>query len=146
MNRTPLQLVAIALVLVVAAFGYLRTQQGGSGLGPAPVESSRNVQSVVIKRVKIYSQDGRLAYQGDVNLGPVLERIQRGERDPHRNDGAIHRNLEGKLPRQADREYYREYVVRTPGLREVGPQRLVIGKAGEVYYTPDHYQTFTRVR
>jgi filamentous hemagglutinin len=27
-----------------------------------------------------------------------------------------------------------------------GPQRVVIGKKGEVYYTGDHYNTFTRVR
>jgi filamentous hemagglutinin len=146
MNRSPLQLVAIALVLGVALFGYLRTQSGGPGAGLPSVASSRSDQSQVIKNVKIYSQDGRLAYQGNVDLSPVLARIERGQRDHHRNDGSIHRNREGKLPRQADREYYREYVVRTPGLKEVGPQRLIIGKAGEVFYTPDHYRSFTRVR
>jgi guanyl-specific ribonuclease Sa len=27
-----------------------------------------------------------------------------------------------------------------------GALRLVFGRAGEVYFTPDHYRTFTRLR
>lgn len=146
MNRSPLQLVAIVLILIVALFGFFRSQRVGPSIDPTLVESSQTDPSLVIKNVRVYGQDGRLAYKGDVDLRPTLARIERSERDPHRNDGATHRNREGKLPRQADREYYREYVLRTPGLKEVGPQRLIIGKAKEVYYTPDHYQTFTRVR
>jgi ribonuclease T1 len=102
--------------------------------------------SLIVKNQTIYDLNGRVAYQGDIDLRPVFERIQNGQRDDHRNDGVVHRNREGKLPRQGDPEYYREYVVRTPGLRSVGPQRLIIGKGGEAYYTPDHYQSFIRVK
>lgn len=102
--------------------------------------------SLIVKSQTIYDLNGRVAYQGDLDLRPVLERIQNGQRDVHRNDGVIHRNREGKLPRQRDPEYYREYVVRTPGLSSVGPQRLIVGKGGEAYYTPDHYRTFIRVK
>jgi filamentous hemagglutinin len=42
--------------------------------------------------------------------------------------------------------YYREYVVPTPGVNGPGPQRIVIGQGGEMYYTPDHYDTFTPIR
>lgn len=42
--------------------------------------------------------------------------------------------------------YYREYVVPTPGVAGPGAQRLVIGRAGEVYYTPNHYQSFVQLR
>ena len=42
--------------------------------------------------------------------------------------------------------YYREYVVRTPGMSHAGPQRLVLGDAGEIYFTADHYASFVRVR
>ncbi|WP_404995342.1 ribonuclease domain-containing protein [Cupriavidus pauculus] len=28
----------------------------------------------------------------------------------------------------------------------VGPQRIVTGRNGEVYYTPDHYKTFVPVK
>lgn len=79
-----------------------------------------------------------------VDLGPALARIAAGEKDPHRNDGAVFHNRSGSLPRKP-RGYYREYVVRTPGLSGPGPQRLVLGKEGEVYYSPDHYDTFLRI-
>ncbi len=109
-------------------------------------QTTPTASSLIVKNQTIYDLNGRVAYQGDVDLRPVLERIARGGRDEHRNDGMVHKNREGKLPRQSDPEYYREYVVRTPGLRSVGPQRLIIGKGGEAYYTPDHYQNFIRVK
>jgi ribonuclease T1 len=100
---------------------------------------------LIVHDVSIYDLDGNLAYQGDVDLGPTLDRIARGESDSHPNDGAVFQNREGLLPDQ-DGGYYHEYVVRTPGLDSVGPQRLILGASGEVYYTPDHYQTFTQIR
>lgn len=95
--------------------------------------------------VTVLDLDGRVAWRGDVDLGPVLARIARGERDPHRDDGAVFGNRERRLPGRP-RGWYREYVVRTPGLRSVGPQRVVLGRDGEAFYTSDHYATFTRVR
>lgn len=101
--------------------------------------------SLVMRDQRIYALDGSLAYRGDVDLQPVLDRIEAGERDRHPNDGSVFANREGRLPRKP-RGYYTEWVIRTPGLREVGPQRLVTGQQGEVYYTPDHYDSFVRVR
>ena len=75
----------------------------------------------------------------------MFDRIERGESDPHDNDGSVFQNREGLLPDQP-RGYYREYVVRTPGLSSVGPQRLILGENGEAYYTSDHYESFTQVR
>lgn len=103
------------------------------------------VDSLIVRDQRIYALDGSLAYEGDVDLAPVLARIEAGKRDRHPNDGSTFGNREGLLPRKA-RNYYTEWVIRTPGLREVGPQRLVTGREGEVYYTPDHYQTFVRIR
>ena len=137
MNPNLRWVIVLGVLLAVGVQLFLRPQQPQVGAGGS---------SLVVKNQTIRDQDGRVVYQGDVDLAPVLARIERGERDSHRNDGSIHRNLEGKLPRQADRDYYREYVVRTPGLRSVGPQRLVIGKNGETYYTPNHYQSFVRVK
>ena len=34
-------------------------------------------------------------------------------------------------------EYYTEYVHPTPGIKGPGPQRIVTGKSGEMYYTVD---------
>ncbi len=106
--------------------------------------ASQATGSLVMENVKVYNFD-ELAYQGNVDLGPTLARIERGEKDSHGNDGSTFGNREQRLPIKSDRSYYTEYVVRTPGISGVGPQRLVIGKDGEVYYTADHYESFTRV-
>jgi filamentous hemagglutinin len=79
------------------------------------------------------------------DLESTLDRIAKGERFPHRGDGTIFRNREGRLPDKPV-GYYREYVHPTPGVNGPGAQRVVIGQDGEVYYTPDHYRTFTQVK
>ena len=112
----------------------------------ARATATRAANPFLVRNVKVYDLDGKLAYQGDVDLGPTLERIAAGIRDPHPNDGTVFQNRERRLPSKSDGQYYREYVVRTPGLREVGPQRLITGKDGEAYYTPDHYDTFIRIK
>ena len=109
-----------------------------------PTSQQNNL--LVQRNVRVYALDGHLAYAGDVDLRPVFQRIADGQRDPHPNDGSVFTNVERRLPTQTDRSYYREYVVRTPDLREVGPQRLIIGKAGDAYYTSDHYAHFVRVK
>jgi filamentous hemagglutinin len=112
---------------------------------PATLPSAAPATELVMRDVTVRDSDGRVAWRGDVDLAPVLERIAAGERDPHRNDGGIFGNREGLLPARA-RGYYREYVVRTPGITHVGPQRVVLGRDGEVFYTADHYESFQRVR
>ena len=37
------------------------------------------------------------------------------------------------------------YDVLTPGLKERGPRRIVVGKGGEIYYTENHYKIFVRI-
>jgi len=67
-----------------------------------------------------------------------------GKSFPHKNDGSIFKNKEGHLPKQPA-GYYTEYVHPTPGVSGAGPQRIVTGKGGEVFYTPNHYGSFIRV-
>jgi len=100
---------------------------------------------LIFRDVAVRDLGGRVAWRGDVDLRPVLARIQRGEKDAHRDDGTVFGNREHRLP-ERPRGWYREYVVRTPGLHGPGPQRLVVGKDGEAFYTSDHYATFTEVR
>lgn len=153
MRTNPILRTAIILVMALVVW-FLRSQPhaaSSSQTSPSQTNSSpssqtKAISSLIVNDQTIYDLDGRVAYRGDVDLRPTLARIQNGQRDQHRNDGLIHRNREGKPPRQADPEYYREYVVRTPGLRSVGPQRLIVGKGGEAYYTPDHYRNFIRVK
>ena len=53
-------------------------------------------------------------------------------------------NREGKLPTEKGRSWY-ECDVNTLGADERGAERLVYSSDGLIYYTPDHYETFTRL-
>lgn len=109
------------------------------------LEADALEENLVVPGVVVRDLDGQVAWRGDVDLAPELARIAAGERDPHRNDGGVFQNREGLLP-DRPRGHYREYVVRTPGITHAGPQRLVIGLDGAVYYTHDHYRSFQQVR
>ena len=63
---------------------------------------------------------------------------------PYGKDGSEFSNREGGLPQQG-LGYYREYTVATAGAPDRGARRLVAGRAGEIYYTRDHYRTFIRL-
>lgn len=68
---------------------------------------------------------------------------------PYEKDGTVFGNRERLLPRQP-RGYYREYTVRTPGVRHRGARRLVCGgqpptAPDACYYTEDHYASFKRI-
>lgn len=122
---------------------------GANARTATPTTSARATPTsnpYLMRNQKIYDVDGRLAYQGDIDLKPVFDRIAAGIKDPHPNDGVVFQNRERLLPVKSDTSYYHEYVVRTPGLSAVGPQRLILGRDGEAYYTPDHYDTFIRVK
>ena len=71
--------------------------------------------------------------------------IHRGGTFPYALDGAFFSNREGILPR-AKRGYYREYTVKTPGVRNRGARRIIAGGGGELYYSDDHYNHFRRIR
>ena len=130
-------LIVLAAWLLVTGYEHLAEQ----AWWPAAADEA----ALVVRGVEVRDLDGRVAWRGDVDLGPVLARIERGQRDPHRNDGGVFHNRERRLP---DRPggHYREYVIRTPGISHAGPQRLVIGRDGEIFYTADHYRSFRRMR
>jgi ribonuclease T1 len=71
--------------------------------------------------------------------------IRKGGPFPYERDGIVFGNFEKRLP-EKDRGYYREYTVRTPGVKGRGARRIVAGKGGELYYTDDHYNSFRRIR
>lgn len=74
---------------------------------------------------------------------PVVGRILQRGTFPHRQDGSVFFNREGRLPPRA-RGHYREYTVPTPGLDHRGARRIVTGgdPPAEWYYTADHYDSF----
>lgn len=67
----------------------------------------------------------------------------------HAKDGSVFGNRERLLPARP-RGFYREYTVRTPGVRHRGARRIVCGgepptRPETCYYTDDHYASFRRI-
>ena len=89
------------------------------------------------------------ADQLPVEARETIALIKQGGPFPYKKDGYIFNNYENHLPRKR-RGYYREYTVKTPGVRTRGARRIVSGGSptmkAEFYYTDDHYKTFRRVR
>lgn len=108
---------------------------------PIPAESRGSGPTTVIKNVQVRNQDGKLVYQGNVDVSKTLHRIEAGERLRFPNDGVVFQNRERRLPGKPA-GYYHEWVHPTPQVDGPGPQRIVTGKEGEIYYTHDHYRTF----
>jgi ribonuclease T1 len=78
----------------------------------------------------------------------TLMLIRQGGPFPYEKDGVVFGNYEKLLPKQP-RGYYHEFTVKTPGSRNRGAQRLIVGGALassiEVYYTANHYANFMRI-
>lgn len=67
----------------------------------------------------------------------------------HDKDGVVFGNRERQLPAYK-RGYYREYTVKTKGLRNRGAKRIVCGglqvqRPDACYYTEDHYASFRKI-
>lgn len=71
--------------------------------------------------------------------------IKQGGPFLYKRDGVVFGNFERRLP-EKERGYYREYTVPTPGSRDRGARRIIVGRGSEYYYTDDHYQTFHHIR
>ncbi|RJG01824.1 ribonuclease domain-containing protein [Noviherbaspirillum sedimenti] len=93
--------------------------------------------------------DGIAVRELPVEARQTLSLIKQGGPFPYARDGVVFRNYEGILPRE-QRGYYREYTVKTPGVRHRGARRIIAGGAPpqgqEYFYTDDHYVSFKRIR
>lgn len=86
------------------------------------------------------------------DLPPEAQRtialIHQGGPFPYRRDGIPFGNFEGVLPKQK-RGYYHEFTVKSPGSRNRGARRIVVGgplsDPDVLYYTDNHYATFRRI-
>jgi ribonuclease T1 len=74
----------------------------------------------------------------------TVELIDAGGPFPEDEDGGTFENREELLPDQAF-GYYREYTVPTPGSDDRGARRIIGGDDGELYWTGDHYRSFSRI-
>lgn len=74
----------------------------------------------------------------------TLDLVAAGGPFPYERDGVVFQNRERILPPQP-RGWYHEYTVPTPGEGDRGARRIVTGRDGVVYWSPDHYATFSVV-
>ncbi len=79
-----------------------------------------------------------------VEARDTLRAIKQGGPFAYPRDGVVFKNYERILPKQP-RDYYHEYTVKTPSIRNRGARRIISGKVNEYYYTADHYKTFKRI-
>ncbi|MFT5533243.1 MAG: ribonuclease T1 [Burkholderiaceae bacterium] len=79
----------------------------------------------------------------------TLVLIKRGGPFPYTKDGSVFGNYEQQLPREK-RGYYHEYTVPTPGARNRGARRIIVGgravQGADYFYTADHYTSFRRIK
>ncbi|PRY63349.1 ribonuclease T1 [Knoellia remsis] len=85
--------------------------------------------------------ESRLPREARATLGL----IRAGGPYPYDQDDETFQNREGILPQQK-RGYYREYTVETPGSDDRGARRIVRGRAGDTYWTDDHYDSFRQIQ
>lgn len=111
----------------------------------SPEPGSAEATTYKVEHQTIRDLNGHIVFEGTVDLTPTIQRIARGESNRHSHDGTIFQNREGRLPRKSS-DYYKEYVHPTPGQRSPGPQRVIVGSEGDIWYTPDHYKTFVQIR
>lgn len=88
------------------------------------------------------AQIARVVTAMDATGRPPAGVVQGGRR---RGPKGVFDNLEGRLKRQPA-GYYVESDVWPRGSSGRGAERLVFGRAGEVYYTRDHYRSFVQLR
>lgn len=79
-----------------------------------------------------------------VEAHETIALIDAGGPFPFEQDDSVFQNREGLLPSRPS-GYYREFTVITPGEDDRGARRIVSGAEGELYYTDDHYDSFSYV-
>jgi guanyl-specific ribonuclease Sa len=115
----------------------------GTALAGAPIvgklaskttEAARKITTVVAD-VRVISRGVEIA-RGNRYLGEALDAIKVGKLAA-RN---VYQNVEGYFPAKPF-GYYEEFYIATPGRSKTGPERIIRGKGGEFWYSPDHYVT-----
>ncbi len=74
----------------------------------------------------------------------TVDSIDDGPPYAYDQDGGTFGNYEGLLP-DRERGYYQEFTVETPGSYDRGARRIIEGADGELYWTDDHYGSFSRI-
>lgn len=105
------------------------------------VHAKANPETVSIAPISLQElpKEGQETYRLILQGGPFR----------YEKDGVVFGNRERLLPK-AERGFYREYTVRTPGEKSRGARRIVCGGEQpslpkQCYYTQDHYASFREI-
>ena len=124
-RRTSWPLVALLALVVALAIGYgIKAAGDGSKASPIPTVALSSLPPQAATTIHLIEAGGPFPYP--------------------RDDGVVFHNNEHRLPSEPD-GYYHEYTVPTPGASDRGARRIITGRAGQFWYTGDHYETFERV-
>lgn len=153
----------LVVLLAIAVIGGLAWQSFGSTSSDSPTigRSADDVAAVETEAPDrdVASTDGESAaaveteivYDWVVSVDELpdeaidtLVMIEQDGPFPYSKDGSTFQNREGLLP-GAERGYYREFTVDTPGSPDRGARRIVAGDGGELFYTADHYDSFAQI-
>lgn len=170
MQRNQRQLGTLIVIVLAIVFALVNRQRAttdvvpDAALRPAPAPSvesrARQAPATNTAAATTRRQPSRAASPSTSQSGTIpsiafddlpreaqdtIQLIEQGGPFPYEQDDSVFRNREGILPRQSN-GYYREYTVETPGSDDRGARRIVAGRNGELYYTDDHYESFSRIR
>ena len=111
----------------------------GLTIGAAQSRSFMSEETLASVSVTELPRQGQLVYALILQGGPFA----------HDKDGVVFGNREQQLPKHK-RGYYREYTVKTPGVRHRGAKRIVCGglqvqSPDACYFTEDHYSSFRKI-
>ena len=133
---------AIALLIAALAAGLSQHQTSAPGRQSAPPAARPAAAAANYETF-----DGR-AVDDPVEVREIavtLADIADGTPDRFRADRELYENRGHHLP-EHPRGFWRAFTVVTPGERDRGPRRLVVGTDGSVWFTRDHYRSFVRLR
>ncbi|MFE5582247.1 ribonuclease [Kitasatospora sp. NPDC056531] len=164
-SKSPLVVVAVLILAVLAGAGYLLAGKGGSshpkaspstttaaagGSAPKPSapKPSPPAGGASVPSGSWVPADPALADVCRTKLPSqaqdTLTLIAKNGPYPYNRDGIVFENRESRLPKKAD-GYYHEFTVVTPSSNDRGTRRVVTGGSGEQYWSPDHYVTFQEI-
>lgn len=157
--RNKRSLLGLVIALVAAALVWW-TQGDGATPGAQPDSPSVQVPSDT-SSVQVPNEspteapdsgtdpDSGLPFVQEADLPPeahdTLALIDQGGPYPEDEDGTTFFNREGILP-DHEEGYYQEFTVYTPGSDDRGARRIVTGAGDELYWTDDHYSSFSRIQ
>ncbi|MEV7183249.1 ribonuclease [Kitasatospora sp. NPDC093102] len=161
-RKSPLVVVAVLILAVLAGVGYLLAGKDGGSHPKAAATSTATAAGTSAPKPSAPKPTpppgggGSTWVPADPALADVcrtklpsqaqdtLGLIAKNGPYPYSRDGIVFENRESRLPKKAD-GYYHEFTVVTPGSNDRGTRRVVTGGSGEQYWSADHYATFQEI-